>query len=462
MSATKGAARTSGGRLLIFAFLLVTMAIGLGACRGFFGQAPIALLVAGDPGDTEVPVTITFDISGSTDPDGTIVSFVLDFGDVSTDATGTDVSAAVPPHEYEVAGIYTVTLTVTDNDGRIGMDTVTVTIGPVMLTFAYKPALEDYEIYRMRVDGVGPTALTNNLADDLFPDLVRGTRDRIAYAGDDGTTWNIWTMPITGTPATKLTTQTASKQIQPSWSYNASKIAYASNAHTTQTPSSSTWEIWTMTAVGGAQTVLTTTQTPSTAPWSLAPAYSPLSDDVVFVSGSLANGTTAATGGSALLKRSGGVNTVIYDGPGNDGDASPVPAGLTASLDLPTGVGISKPAWKPDGTKIAFSTETTDGGDIDIKVIDASAVGGLPAPVTLEVYVTGLASYTGSITAGTITHATKDEFCPYWLEDGSGMAFVREDPADTYHVYKVSFTTGLVTNLTSASAGANVSPASNR
>jgi len=459
MSSTKGAARASGGRLLILAFLLVAMAIGFGACRGFFGQAPIALLVAGDPGDTEVPVTITFDLSGSTDPDGTIASFVLDFGDGSTDETGTDVSLAVT-YEYEVAGTYTVTLTVTDNDGRIGMDTATVTIGPVMLTFARGNA-GDYDIYRMQADGTNQTAVDSHpTTDELFPDLVRGTRDKIAYAGEDSTpTWNIWTMTVTGANTTKLTTQTASKQIQPSWSHDASKIAYASNADATQTPSSSTWEIWTMTAAGGTQAVKTTTQTPSTAPWSLAPAYSPLNDDIVYVSGSLANGTTVATGGSALLKRSGASTTLVYDGPGNDGDASRVPAGVAASLDLPSGVGISKPAWKPDGTKIAFSTERTDGGDIDIYVIDASAVNGSPAPVTLEAYVTGLASYTGSITAGTITSTTEDEFCPYWLEDGSGMAFIKEI-SSAYHVYKVSFTTGLVTKLTTT--GSNVSPASNR
>ena len=217
-----------------------------------------------------------------------------------------------------------------------------------------------------------------------------------------------------------------------------------------------------MTAAGGAQTELTVTQTPSTAPWSLAPAFSPLNDDIVFVSGSLADGeTVAAGGGSALLKRSeAGTITVVYDSVTgrNDGDASPVPAGLAVSLDLPTGVGISKPAWSPDGTKIAFSTERTDGGIIDIYVIDASAVNGSPAPVSLETYVTTHTSYTGSITAGTITSG-EDEFCPYWLEDGSGMAFVKEI-ASAYDVYKVSFVTGLVTKLTSA--GSNLSPASNR
>jgi Tol biopolymer transport system component len=103
---------------------------------------------------------------------------------------------------------------------------------------------------------------------------------------------------------------------------------------------------------------------------------------------------------------------------------------------------------------IAFSRERTAGGIIDIYVMDADGTGA----ESLEAYVTGHDSYTGSITAGTITSGD-DEFCPYWLEDESGMVFVKEI-LGAYHMYKVSFTTGLVTKLTSM--GANVSPASNR
>jgi len=453
MSATRNVAGLGRGRLVAALLLVAALGAGLAACRGFFGQAPIALLVTDAGGDGEVPVTITFDISGSNDPDGVIATYELDFGDGSTDATGTDVTVPVV-HEYEEDGTFTVLLAVTDNDGRIGMANAVVKIGPVMIVFA-SDRLGDYDIYRMEADGTDLVSLGSvnaTVDDELFPDLVRGTRDRIAYAVKDTTVaWNIWTMTVAGANRTKLTTQTASKQIQPSWSYDASRIAYASNANAV--PSATTWEIWSMTAAGGTQTGLTTTS------WSLAPAYSPLNNDIVFVSGSLANGTTAATGGSALLKRSAaGVVTVVYDGPGNDGDASRLPTGLAASLGLPTDVGISKPAWSPDGTKIAFSKERTDTGIIDIYVIGASALNGSPAPVSLETYVTGLASYTGSITAGTIT-SDEDEFSPYWLEDGSGMAFVKE-VAGAYHVYKVSFITGLVTKLTDV--GANVSPASNR
>jgi parallel beta-helix repeat protein len=67
-------------------------------------------------------VAITFDGSGSYDPDGSIVSYEWDFGDGGT-ATGMN-----PTHTYTQNGTYTVTLTVTDNDGATDTNTTTATI----------------------------------------------------------------------------------------------------------------------------------------------------------------------------------------------------------------------------------------------------------------------------------------------------------------------------------------------
>jgi PKD repeat protein len=63
-----------------------------------------------------------FDASGSTDPDGAVVSYAWDFGD------GTSGVGPTPGHTYAQAGTYSVTLTVTDDDGGTSSHTAPVTV----------------------------------------------------------------------------------------------------------------------------------------------------------------------------------------------------------------------------------------------------------------------------------------------------------------------------------------------
>ena len=69
-----------------------------------------------------VDETVTFDASASYDPDGTIVSFEWEFGD------GTFGTGEITTHAYTTADTYTVTLTVTDNDGLTDTTTQTITV----------------------------------------------------------------------------------------------------------------------------------------------------------------------------------------------------------------------------------------------------------------------------------------------------------------------------------------------
>ncbi|WP_144900800.1 PKD domain-containing protein [Halobellus captivus] len=79
------------------------------------------------PADPETGETVTFDASGSSDADGSIVSYEWDLdGDGTVDAAG---SSPTTTNTYAAAGDYDVELTVTDDDGATDTATETVTVG---------------------------------------------------------------------------------------------------------------------------------------------------------------------------------------------------------------------------------------------------------------------------------------------------------------------------------------------
>ena len=69
-------------------------------------------------------VSVMFDGASSVDPDGSIVNYEWDFGDGAPTGSGLTVS-----HTYASTGVYTVTLTVTDNRGDTDQDTASVVVG---------------------------------------------------------------------------------------------------------------------------------------------------------------------------------------------------------------------------------------------------------------------------------------------------------------------------------------------
>lgn len=84
-------------------------------------DSPVAVAAA-TPVNGVAPVMVTFDASGSTDSDGTIVAFAWDFGD------GTNSAGASPMHTYANVGNYTAVLTVTDDDGATASDSVNISV----------------------------------------------------------------------------------------------------------------------------------------------------------------------------------------------------------------------------------------------------------------------------------------------------------------------------------------------
>ncbi|MCA9921998.1 MAG: PKD domain-containing protein, partial [Anaerolineales bacterium] len=86
-------------------------------------QPPTAVATA-DITSGVAPLAVNFDGSGSSDSDGAISSYAWDFGD------GNSSTAVSPSHTYTTAGTYVVTLTVTDDQGATGTDSVTITVLP--------------------------------------------------------------------------------------------------------------------------------------------------------------------------------------------------------------------------------------------------------------------------------------------------------------------------------------------
>ena len=79
---------------------------------------------AGGPYNATRGSQIVFDGSGSTDSDGSIVSWSWDFGD------GNSGTGSAPTHTYQSDGTFTVALTVTDNGGATHTASTTATITP--------------------------------------------------------------------------------------------------------------------------------------------------------------------------------------------------------------------------------------------------------------------------------------------------------------------------------------------
>jgi len=86
-------------------------------------QPPVAVATA-DPAAGKAPLIVTFNSSGSFDPEGGTLGYSWDF----MDGSPTEAAANPLPHEFAKTGHYPVTLTVTDDQGMQASSIVTVTV----------------------------------------------------------------------------------------------------------------------------------------------------------------------------------------------------------------------------------------------------------------------------------------------------------------------------------------------
>jgi glucose/arabinose dehydrogenase len=88
-------------------------------------QSPTARISA-SPTSGDVPLTVSFDGTGSTDPEGRPLSYSWD---LNGDGTFGDSTAATATYTYTAAGVYPATLRVGDDQGATDTASVTVTVG---------------------------------------------------------------------------------------------------------------------------------------------------------------------------------------------------------------------------------------------------------------------------------------------------------------------------------------------
>jgi PKD repeat protein len=113
-------------------------------------RQPVAQLTTNQTTVT-INVAVQLDGSESYDNDGTIVSYMWDFGD------GTTATGVTTEHTYEESGDYSVTLTVTDNDGDSASEDMLITVDDEAIQLAV-----------LGVFGLGIMVLTLTLLYGLF------------------------------------------------------------------------------------------------------------------------------------------------------------------------------------------------------------------------------------------------------------------------------------------------------
>jgi PKD repeat protein len=141
--------------------------------------SPTASSTTVEPGQS-----ITFDGSGSSDPDGTITAYEWDFGDGTT-ATGQQVT-----HTYADSGSYAATLTVTDDDGATASNSVSITVqgNDSLIASASASPSEVLTGEPVTFDGSGSSASNSTITSYEwdFGDGTTATGQQVTHTYDTG------------------------------------------------------------------------------------------------------------------------------------------------------------------------------------------------------------------------------------------------------------------------------------
>lgn len=121
---------------IVIGFLVITVSALLIGC-GAQNVAPAASFST-NVAEGQAPLAVSFDASGSTDPDGAIASYTWSFGD------GHNGAGASGTHVYMEQGTYTAILTVVDDAGALSTASKVITVSapanePPTATFSATP-----------------------------------------------------------------------------------------------------------------------------------------------------------------------------------------------------------------------------------------------------------------------------------------------------------------------------------
>ena len=174
-------------------------------------KPPVAIFT---PSSTSAPTgtPISFDGTGSYDPDGTIATWSWTFGD-TTSGSGSMVS-----HSYTTSGIYTVTLTVTDNGGYTGStsSSITITDRPPTVSSTPSPTTPSPgQTVTLTINAADPdgTISTTRVdwGDGTVDNLSAVTSDSHTYALTGSSTSYTFTITVTVTDNSGSTASTNSQ-----------------------------------------------------------------------------------------------------------------------------------------------------------------------------------------------------------------------------------------------------------
>jgi Tol biopolymer transport system component len=195
----------------------------------------------------------------------------------------------------------------------------------------------DAEIYVMNADGSGATRLTNNSTYDHAP-AWSPDGERIAFVSGRNGSSEIYVMNADGSEQTNLTNNLAD-DTDPSWSPNGKRIAFMSGRDDNV-------EIYVMNADGSEQIRLTNNPAID-----ISPSWSPGGERIAFSS-----------------TRDGNFEIYVMNADGSEvtrlTDTSEYKRATWEPDD-------ETPAWSPNGTRIAFSSERDEAYEYEIYVVNA-------------------------------------------------------------------------------------------